>query len=314
MPVGQGCARTLAIQAAQKGVSVMRNLRANLLELVRRTSAELPDDVVQTIARYAKQEQEGSNAQYAMNIIVKNIDMAKLKSAPLCQDTGSILFFVRSPKGFDQLAFEKAAAEAVAEATAKGYLRQNSVDSVTGKNTGNNLGPGSPSIHFHQQRGTRADVRLILKGGGCENVGAQYSLPDTRINANRELEGVRKAILDAVLQAQGKGCGPGILGVCIGGDRATGYLHSKEQLLRTMDDVNPNPTLAALEKDIVVSANKLGIGPMGFGGAATLLGCKIGALNRLPASYFVSISYMCWAYRRQGFVLNDSGKIVEWLY
>ncbi len=292
----------------------MRNLKTNLLDLVRRTSAELPDDVVQTITRYAKQEQDGSNAQYAMNIIVKNIDMAKLKSAPLCQDTGSILFFVRAPKGFDQLAFEKAAQEAVAEATAKGYLRQNSVDSITGKNTGNNLGPGSPSIHVHQHRGARVDVRLILKGGGCENVGAQYSLPDTRINANRDLDGVRRAILDAVVQAQGKGCGPGILGVCVGGDRATSYLHSKEQLLRTMDDVNPNPTLAALERDIVVSANKLGIGPMGFGGATTLLGCKIGALNRLPASYFVSISYMCWAYRRQGFVLNDSGKIVEWLY
>jgi fumarate hydratase class I len=292
----------------------MRNLKANVLELVRRTSAELPDDVIQTIARYTKQEREGTNAQYAMNIILKNIDMAKLKSAPLCQDTGSILFFVRCPKGFDQLAFEKAAAEAVAQATAKGYLRQNSVDSVTGKNTGNNLGPGSPSIHFHQQRGTRVDVRLILKGGGCENVGAQYSLPDTRINANRDLDGVRKAILDAVIQAQGKGCGPGILGVCLGGDRATGYLHSKEQLLRTMDDANPNRTLAALEQDIVTSANKLGIGPMGFGGATTLLGCKIGALNRLPASYFVSISYMCWAYRRQGFVLNSGGKIVEWLY
>jgi fumarate hydratase class I len=292
----------------------MRNLKANLLDLVRRTSAELPDDVVGAVTRATAQEQRGTNGQYAMSIIVKNIDMAKLKSAPLCQDTGSILFFVRSPKGFDQLAFEKAAADAVAEATAKGYLRQNSVDSITGKNTGNNLGPGSPSFHFHQHRGTRVDVRLILKGGGCENVGAQYSLPDTRINANRDLDGVRKAILDAVLQAQGKGCGPGILGVCIGGDRATGYLHSKEQLLRTMDDVNPNPTLAALEKDIVVSANKLGIGPMGFGGASTLLGCKIGALNRLPASYFVSISYMCWAYRRQGFVLNDSGKIMEWLY
>jgi fumarate hydratase class I len=202
----------------------------------------------------------------------------------------------------------------VAEATAKGYLRQNSVDSLTGKNTGNNLGPGSPSLHFHQHRGSRVDVRLILKGGGCENVGAQYSLPDTRINANRDLDGVRKAILDAVIQAQGKGCGPGILGVCIGGDRATSYVHSKEQLLRTMEDANPDPTLAALEKDIVVSANKLGIGPMGFGGATTLLGCKIGPLNRLPASYFVSISYMCWAYRRQGFVLNSSGKIVEWLY
>lgn len=270
----------------------MRTLKANLLELVRRTSAELPDDVVNAITRASKQEQDGSNAQYAMGIIVSNIDMAKLKSAPLCQDTGSILFFVKAPKGFDQLAFEKAAR----------------------KNTENNLGPGSPAIHFHQHRGTRVDVRLILKGGGCENVGAQHSLPDVRLNANRDLDGVRKAILDAVIQAQGKGCGPGILGVCIGGDRVTGYVHSKEQLLRKMDDVNPEPALAALERDIVVSANKLGIGPMGFGGATTLLGCKIDALNRLPASYFVSISYMCWAYRRQGFILNDSGKIVEWLY
>ena len=292
----------------------MRNLKATLLELVRRTSAELPEDVVQTLARSAQQEQPSSNAQYAMTIIRQNIDLAKRKSAPLCQDTGSILFFVKAPKEFDQLAFAKAACAAVATATAKGYLRQNSVDSLTGKNTGTNLGPGSPSLHFHQHRGTRLDVRLILKGGGCENVGAQYSLPETRLHANRDLDGVRKVLLDAVLQAQGKGCGPGILGVCIGGDRATGYLHSKEQLLRTLDDVNPDPALAALEQDLVTSANKLGIGPMGFGGATTLLGCKIGALNRLPASFFVSISYMCWAYRRQGIVLDDDGKILKWLY
>ena len=292
----------------------MRNLKANLLELIRRTSAELPEDVVRVITSAAAEEQAGTSAQYAMNIIGQNIDLARVKSAPLCQDTGSILFFVRAPKGFDQPAFEKAACAAVAEATAKGFLRQNSVDSITGKNTGNNLGPGSPSFHFEQHRGSRLDVRLILKGGGCENVGAQYSLPDTRIGANRDLDGVRKAILDAVIQAQGKGCGPGILGVCIGGDRATGYLHSKEQFLRTMDDVNPTPTLAALEQDIVATANKLNIGPMGFGGATTLLGCKIGVLNRLPASFFVSISYMCWAYRRRGFVLSDAGTILEWLY
>ncbi|HYL82298.1 MAG TPA: fumarate hydratase, partial [Candidatus Acidoferrum sp.] len=220
----------------------MRNLKATLLELVRRTSAELPADVVQTIARYATQEHQGSNAQYAMTIIQQNIDLAQRKSAPLCQDTGSILFFVKAPKGFDQLAFERAASAAVAEATAKGYLRQNSVDSITGKNTGNNLGPGSPSLHFHQHRGTRLDIRLILKGGGCENVATQYSLPDVRLHANRDLTGVRTVILDAVLQAQGKGCGPGILGVCIGGDRATGYLHSKAQLLRTLHDVNPDAT------------------------------------------------------------------------
>jgi len=292
----------------------MRNLKTNLLELIRRTSAELPDDVFLAVDAGAKAEQAGSTAGYAMDIITKNIDLARRKSQPLCQDTGSILFFVKVPTGFDQMAFATAAKGAVAQATAKGYLRQNSVDSVTGKNTGNNLGPGSPTLHFHQHRGTRLDVRLILKGGGCENVGAQYSLPDTRLDANRDLDGVRKVVLDAVVQAQGKGCGPGILGVCIGGDRATGYLHSKEQLLRTLEDVNPDRALAALEQDIVQTSNKLGIGPMGFGGKTTLLGCKIGALNRLPASFFVSISYMCWAYRRQGFVLNDEGKIAKWLY
>jgi fumarate hydratase class I len=292
----------------------MRNLKANLLELVRRTSAELPEDVFRAVDAGAGAELAGTTGAYAMDIITRNIDLAKRKSQPICQDTGSILFFVKVPVGFDQIAFEAATRAAVAAATAKGYLRQNSVDSVTGKNSGNNLGPGSPTIHFHQYRGTRLDVRLILKGGGCENVGAQYSLPDPRVGANRDLDGVRKVILDAVVQAQGKGCSPGILGVCIGGDRATGYLHSKEQLLRTLDDVNPDPPLAALERDIVQTANKLGIGPMGFGGRTTLLGCKIGALNRLPASFFVSISYMCWAYRRQGFVLDGRGAIVKWLY
>jgi len=292
----------------------MRNLKANLLELIRRTSAELPDDVFRAVDVGAESELAGTTGAYAMDIITKNIDLAKRKSQPLCQDTGSILFFVKVPLGFDQMAFEAAAKAAVGEATAQGYLRQNSVDSVTGKNSGNNLGPGSPTIHFHQYRGTRLEVRLVLKGGGCENVGAQYSLPDTRIGANRDLDGVRKVILDAVVQAQGKGCSPGILGVCVGGDRATGYLHSKEQLLRTLDDVSPDPPLAALERDIVETANKLGIGPMGFGGKTTLLGCKIGALNRLPASFFVSISYMCWAYRRQGVLLNGEGKIVKWLY
>jgi fumarate hydratase, class I len=292
----------------------MRNLKANLLELIRRTSAELPDDVFRAVDTGAKVEEAGSTGGYAMDIITKNIELARRKSQPLCQDTGSILFFVKTPVGFDQMAFGVAAKAAVAEATAKGYLRQNSVDSVTGRNSGNNIGPGSPTLHFHQHRGTRLDVRLILKGGGCENVGAQYSLPDTRLGANRDLDGVRKSILDAVVQAQGKGCSPGILGVCIGGDRATGYLHSKEQLLRTLEDVHPDPSLAAMEQEIVRGANTLGIGPMGFGGKTTLLGCKIGVLNRLPASFFVSVSYMCWAYRRQGFLLSDEGKVVKWLY
>jgi fumarate hydratase, class I len=292
----------------------MKLLPDSLLELIRRTSVEIPDDVHQAILASLEREQRGTIAGSAMKIIEQNIALAKAKSQPICQDTGSILFYVDCPVGFDQPAFAETAREAVKLATKKGFLRQNSVNSVTGRNDGTNLGPGSPALHFQQHRSAQVEVRLVLKGGGCENVGAQYSLPNEKLKANRDLDGCRKAILDAVLQAQGKGCGPGILGVCIGGDRATGFEFSKHQLLRKLDDRNADPELDKLEQNIVETANKLGIGPMGFGGKTTLLGAKIGALNRVPASYFVSISYMCWAYRRQGVNLGPNGEIQQWLY
>jgi len=292
----------------------MNALEDSLLELIRRTSAEIPDDVHKAILASLEREQQGTIAASAMQIIQQNIALAKNKSQPICQDTGSIIFYVDCPLGFDQLGFAQAAREAVKLATQKGFLRQNSVDSITGKNDGTNVGPGSPTIHFHQHAAPEVSVRLILKGGGCENVGAQYALPNEKLKANRDLDGCRKAILDAVLQAQGKGCGPGVLGVCIGGDRATGYEFSKQQFLRKLGDANPNPDLDRLERDIVDTANKLGIGPMGFGGKPTLLSARIGVLNRLPASYFVSISYMCWAFRRQGVKLDARSGIAAWLY
>lgn len=292
----------------------MSELLNSLIELVRRTSAEIPDDVHKAILTSLENEKKDSLAANALKIVDQNIALAKNKSQPICQDTGSILFYVDCPVGFDQITFADTAREAVTLATKKGFLRQNSVDSLTGKNDGTNVGPGAPSFHFHQHRAPEVSVRLVLKGGGCENVGAQYSLPAEKLNANRDLDGCRKAILDAVLQAQGKGCGPGILGVCIGGDRATGYELSKTQFLRRLEDRNPNPELDALEQDVMKTANELGIGPMGFGGKTTLLGVKICAANRLPASYFVSVSYMCWAYRRQGVTLDGAGKIHKWLY
>ena len=292
----------------------MSQLQDSLVELIRRTSAEIPDDVHQAILASLENEKKNSLAANAMKIIDQNIALAKNKSQPICQDTGSILFYVDVPVGYDQIMFAETAREAVKLATKKGYLRQNSVDSLTGKNDGTNVGPGAPAFHFHQHRSPEISVRLALKGGGCENVGAQYSLPDDNIHANRDLDGCRKAILDAVLQAQGKGCGPGILGVCIGGDRATGYELSKTQFLRRLDDRNPNSELDKLEQDILKTANELGIGPMGFGGKTTLLGVKICAANRVPASYFVSVSYMCWAFRRQGVTLSNDGKIEKWLY
>jgi fumarate hydratase class I len=292
----------------------MTVLRNSLIELIRRTSAEIPDDVQAAILAALECEKQGTIAADAMRIIERNIALAKQKSQPICQDTGSVLFYVDCPVGYDQIAFAEAARDAVKLATQKGYLRQNSVDAITGKNDGTNLGPGAPAFHFHQHRSPSVEARLVLKGGGCENVGAQYSLPYEPLEADRDLAGCRKVILDAVLQAQGKGCGPGVLGVCIGGDRATGYEFSKVQFLRRLEDRNPVPELDALEQDILKTANELGIGPMGFGGKTTLLGVKICAANRVPASYFVSVSYMCWAFRRLGVTLDDEGRIGKWLY
>src|SRR6476659_1688546 len=221
----------------------------SILELIRRTSTVLPDDVVRSITAARKNEASGSNADVALDVIGCNIGLARDSSLPLCQDTGTILFFVHTPVGYDQLEFEETATDAVRAATKKGYLRQNSVDSVTGKNSGDNTGPGSPVFHFHQCREPHVEVKLMLKGGGCENMNAQYSLPHPDLGG-RDLKGVEHAILDSILQAQGQGCGPGILGVGIGGDRATGYSFAKEQWVRTMDDVSTDPVLADIEKRV----------------------------------------------------------------
>ncbi|MFM2091727.1 MAG: hypothetical protein RLZZ127_2216 [Planctomycetota bacterium] len=288
-------------------------LIASLIELIRRTSTILPADVVRAVEAAKTSEEAGTNAAYALDVIGCNIGLAKDKSQPLCQDTGSILFYVHTPVGYDQIAFEEAAIAAVKQATAKGYLRQNSVDSVTGANTGDNVGPGFPDMHFHQWRRDEVEVVLMLKGGGCENVGATYTLPNPKLGG-RDLKGVENAIMDCVLNAQGQGCGPGILGVGIGGDRVSGMACAKSQLLRALDDTNIDPVLAELESTVVRKANQSGIGPMGFGGRTTLLGCKVGKLNRVPASYFVSISYMCWAFRRQGCTLTKDGAVGGWMY
>ena len=225
-----------------------------------------------------------------------------------------MLFYCAVPFRFDTRRLTSAIHAAVRQATGEGSLRPNTINPLTGCSCAHNLGAGAPVIQVEFAPRRTVAIRLIMKGGGSENVSAQFSLPDARLKAGRDLEGVRRCMLSAVAQAQGNGCAPGVLGVCIGGDRATGYEFSKRQFLRRLDDINPNAELDKLERDIVETANKLGIGPMGFGGKTTLLGTKIGVLNRLPASYFVSISYMCWAYRRQGVTLDADGQVQKWLY
>jgi fumarate hydratase class I len=290
----------------------------SVLQLVIRTSTDLPPDVRAAMKASLPMEPAGTRASQALTIIAQNIDQAADGEGAICQDTGMPTFEVKVPVGADQIWMRAQIRQAVAEATRRGKLRPNSVDSITGKNSGDNLGPGTPIIHFDQWERNEIEIKLILKGGGCENTNAQYALPAELAHlgrADRTLEGVRKCVLHAVWQAQGKGCSPGAVGVCIGGDRTSGYLHAKEQLFRSLDDVNPDPRLAEVEASIMSTVNALEIGAMGFGGKTTLIGCKIGALNRLPASFFVSVAYDCWAFRRLGVVLDPaSGAIVRWLY
>jgi len=283
----------------------MQDLTEPILELVRLTSTDLPPDVEKSLRIAVEQEEPGSAARSALETILKNVEISRANSTPICQDTGTPIFYVHYPEGWSTRKLRAQIESAVAKATQKSYLRPNSVDSLSGKNTGDNLGGAHfPTIHFEEIEGDALTIDLMLKGGGCENVGAQYSLPygrvgDSPLQAGLDLAGVRKVVLDAVHQAQGYGCAPGILGVAIGGDRGSSYLASKETLFRKLDEPSPNPELAALEERLTGEANQLGIGPMGFGGKTTVLGTKITSLNRLPASYFVTVSYMCWAYRRR---------------
>jgi fumarate hydratase, class I len=290
----------------------------SILELIIKTSTDLPPDVRAAMKAARSDEPAGTQSAQALTIIAQNIDQAADGEGAICQDTGLPTFEIKVPVGTNQLWMVQQIRDAIAEATRRGKLRPNSVDSVTGKNSGNNLGPGSPVIHFDQWEKDEIEVKLLLKGGGCENTNIQYAVPCELPHlgrADRDLEGVRKCILHAVWQAQGKGCSPGAIGVCIGGDRANGYHEAKQQLFRTLDDVNPDPALAELEATIMKTVNVLGIGTMGFGGTTTLIGCKIGVLNRLPACFFVSVAYDCWAFRRLGVTLDaKDGSIRKWLY
>jgi fumarate hydratase class I len=276
-----------------------------LVELVRRAATDLPADVQRAIEQARDSEEPGSAAYNALETVLKNTEMARQASRPVCQDTGTPIFEVYYPLGWSTHAITEQARRAVAIATERAYLRPNAVDSLSGKNSGDNTGIDFPTLHFHEWERDELRVELLLKGGGSENVSAQYRLPDARHKAGRDLDGVRKVVLDAVFQAQGKGCAPGVLGVAIGGDRGSGYIKAKEQLLRPLDDTNPDPDLAALEARLKDEANQLGIGPMGFGGRTSVLGVKVGALHRLPACYFVSVAYMCWANRRASMSVKD---------
>ncbi len=286
----------------------MQDITEHLVELVKSTSTDLSPDIEQALESACAQEQQGSAARDAMKTILENVRMSRATGRPICQDTGTPIFYVWYPQGTSQRQLREQILSALRIATERAYLRPNAMEALSGKNSGDNTGVDFPTIHFEEWEHDYLKIGLLLKGGGSENCGCQYSVPSPEFPASRDIKGVRKAVLDAAFKAQGLGCAPGILGVGIGGDRGSSMIKAKEQLFRPLGDKNPNPQLDALEKQLHREINELDIGPMGFGGKTTVLGVKMAELHRLPACFFVSVAYMCWADRRKIMTVKN-GKV-----
>ncbi len=281
------------------------DLKEAILELIRRAATDLPPDVEEALRKAYEKEEENTPAKNVLSTILENVKLARKQSTPMCQDTGALVFYIDYPEGGKEREFREAIEWAAVEATNRQYLRPNAVDPITGKNSGNNLGVNAPYIHFHQWDRDEVRIRLLLKGGGSENVGSQYKLPYPAVKAGRDLEGVRRVIIDAVKNVQGLGCAPGTIGVGIGGGRDTSYALSKEQFFRKMGQRSENKELAELEERLLEELNQLQIGPMGFGGKTTVLDVFIASQARHPATYYVSVSYNCWAFRRKALTIKN---------
>ncbi len=274
------------------------SLASEIAALYKRMATDLSPDVYDGLKSARAAEEKGSSGDLALSTIIENIDLARAESKPVCQDTGYPVFFVTIPDGASLYKIKNAIFEGTRIATAEVPLRPNAVDSVTGKNSGDNTGAMFPLVYFDGWDRDYLLIRAMLKGGGSENVGATYKLPEPRLGAGRDLEGIRKVALEAVHAAQGRACPPYVLGVAVGGNKDAVARLAKEQLLRPIDDVNSVPELADLEQRILNEANSLGIGPIGVGGNSCVMGVKIGTAHRHAATFFVDIAFCCWADRK----------------
>lgn len=269
---------------------VVEDVAVKLLELA---ATELPNDVKQALQR-AYREEESKVGKAQLEAILKNVELAEKMRAPLCQDTGVIIFYIKAGsqvKGLDRV--EMALHKATVRATREVPLRPNAVDPLTQENTGDNTGRFIPYIHWEVVPGNTFEITVMPKGGGSENVSALGML-----SPNEGIKGLEKFVIDTVVKAGAKPCPPTVLGVAVGGGADIAMMLAKAALLKPLNQSNPNLELAKLEEELRKAVNQTGIGPMGLGGKTTVLDVKVDYAHRHPASYPVAVAVQCWAARR----------------
>ena len=281
------------------------NLIQPILELYKKCATDLPSDVEEAIAAAQKQETADSPASNALKTVLENIKLAREEAIPICQDTGIPMFYVNYPAGMKQKEIREQIVEATKQATKEIPLRPNAVDTLSGKNTGDNKGDGIPASFFEEWDNDYLEISLMLKGGGSENIGQQYKLTNRELKAARDIEGIKKCVIDAMFKAQGRGCSPNIIGVAVGGTKDGTMWLSKKLLLNKIGN------RTELEQDLFQKLNSLGIGPLGLGGKTTVLDIKFKSLHRHPASFFVAVSFMCWAARRYKLIIKGEKWNIE---
>lgn len=272
--------------------------------IIKQAVIYLPDDIKQALKKaYAEETSETGKTQ--LKAILDNIDLAEKYQAPVCQDTGTIIFFIKAGarvKDLDKV--EAALISATKRATKEVPLRPNAVDPFTGKNSGDNTGRYVPVINWEIVSGDTLELTVMTKGGGSENV-----CLGGMIVPGEGIKGVKKFVVDAVVKAGAQPCPPNILGIAMGAGADTSMKLAKKALLRPLTEHNPDPEIAKLEKEIFEAVNMTGIGPMGLGGKTTVLGVHIDHAFRHPASFPVAVAFNCWASRRATARIKPDGTV-----
>lgn len=282
-----------------------KNIIANTTEtLLHMAELYLPDDVKSAL-KSAYESETNETAKMNLSAILKNIELAETNKRPLCQDTGIMIFYVKVGSSFPGISqIRDAIVDGVKSATSKIPLRPNAVDPIAQKNSGDNTGRKIPWINWEITDGDTLEITAFPKGGGSENMSMVGML-----TPGLGIKGLKKFVVDTIVRAGGKPCPPTIVGIGIGGGADIAIKVAKQSLLRPLNEPNPDPELAKLEKEIYEALNATGIGPMGLGGKTTVLGVRMDYAMRHPASYPVGVAIQCWAARRATARISPDGKI-----